>query len=242
MEIAFKLLTALQSSQQALALKEIAARAGLSPSAANNYLVSLVRTGLASTDGKPGFYKLGPAALAIGMSAMLQIDGFELVRREVTTLRDATQRSAAVSAWTGDGPVSLFKQEGEPRGIFELRTGLIPLTSTAAGRLFVACLPLAATAAIIEEEQGGDADSLRVQVQQELRRRRFVTVRRSEVSGYISMAAPVWDWHGEIRFAISLVGSRTTLQTQSGSAHVRALLESADRATIALSGKHRFED
>jgi DNA-binding IclR family transcriptional regulator len=96
-EIAFRVLTALQSSSQAMALKDIAPLAGLSTSAANNYLVSLVRTGLAAADSKPGCYKLGPAALALGMSAIQQIDGFELMRREVTSLRDATRRSAAVT-------------------------------------------------------------------------------------------------------------------------------------------------
>jgi len=45
------------------------------------------------------------ASLALGMSAMQQIDGFDVARREVTWLRDTTQRSAAVTAWTDDGPV-----------------------------------------------------------------------------------------------------------------------------------------
>ena len=84
-EIAFRILSVLQSSQQAMALKDIAPLAGLTASAANNYLVSLVRIGLAAADEKPGYYRLGPAALSLGVSAIQQIDGFEIVRREVTT-------------------------------------------------------------------------------------------------------------------------------------------------------------
>jgi len=56
------------------------------------------------------------------------------------------------------------------------------------------------------------------------------------MTGYTSMAAPVWDWRGEVKFAISLVGSRTTLQFDRASAHVQALLESAARATAAIGG------
>jgi len=237
-EIAYRLLTALQSSPESLALKEVAMRAGLSASAANNYLVSLVRTGLAAADVKPGFYRLGPAALALGMSAIQQIDGFELVRLEVTSLRNATKQSAAVTAWTDDGPVSLFKQDGEPRGAFEIRTGLIPLLTTAAGKVFVACLSEAATTRLIDQELKGarSATNFRADALRELKRKKYSTVHRADMSGYASMAAPVWDWNGEIRFAISLVGSRSTLLTERGSAHVRALLESAARATAGLGG------
>jgi DNA-binding IclR family transcriptional regulator len=245
-EIAFRLLTALQTSPQAMALKDIAPLAGLSTSAANNYLVSLVRTGLAAADAKPGCYKLGPAALALGMSAIQQIDGFELMRREVTALRDDTRRSAAVTAWTDDGPVSLFKQEGDHRGAFEMRTGLIPLLATAAGKVFVACLPTSATEHLIARESraalGGKVDpaKFRQEAGRELGRKKYATVLRSDMGGYASMAAPIWDWNGEIRFTISLVGTRTTLQTDRKSAHVQALLESAASATASLGGSAKL--
>lgn len=241
-EIAFRLLTALQTSSQAMALKDVAPLAGLSTSAANNYLVSLVRTGLAAADVKPGCYKLGPAALALGMSAIEQIDGFELMRREVTSLRDATRRSAAVTAWTDDGPVSLFKQDGEHRGAFEMRTGLIPLLATAAGKVFVACLPLSATEHLIAQESrtafGAEVDpaEFKEKVERELGRKKYATIHRDDMSGYASMAAPIWDWNGEIRFTVSLVGTRATLQTDRKSAHVQALLESAASATAILGG------
>src|SRR5690349_21573366 len=118
-EIAFRLLMALQNTQQPLPLKEIAARAEMTASAANNYLVSLVRTGLAAADEKPGFYRLGPAALMLGISATKQIDGFDVVRNELGKLRDATQCSGAITIWTTDGVLSLFKLEGQQRGAFE---------------------------------------------------------------------------------------------------------------------------
>jgi DNA-binding IclR family transcriptional regulator len=123
-EIAFRILTVLQTAERAMALKDIASLADLTASAANNYLVSLVRVGLAAADEKPGCYRLGPAALSLGVRAIQQIDGFEIVRREVTILRDTTRRSAAVTTWSDDGPISLFKQDGDQRGAFEFRTGI----------------------------------------------------------------------------------------------------------------------
>jgi DNA-binding IclR family transcriptional regulator len=241
-EVAFRLLTALQASARPLPLKQVAARAGLTPSAANNYLVSLVRTGLAASDEKPGHYKLGPASVALGMSAIQQMDGFEIMRREVAALRDATRHSAAVTAWTADGPMSLFKQEGDHRADFELRTGLLSIFLTAAGKVFAACLPEAVTAPLIEREQqarptsGFSIAGFLEDARREMRESGYVVIRRDNGTGYASAAAPVWDWTGRPRFALSMIGSQTTLETKPGSAHAAALLECAARATAALGG------
>lgn len=241
-EIAYRLLKALQTSVQAMPLKDIALAAGLTPSAANNYFVSLVRTGLAAPSERAGYYKLGPAALALGMSAIQQIDSFELMRKEVTRLRDETLRSAAVSTWTDDGVLSLFKQDGDVWGAFEMRTGLIPVISTAAGKAFTACLPLSVTQSFLAKELRDEAGAkaspaaFRDAAMRELADKKYTTVLRADLSNYASIAAPIFDFAGKLRFAISLVGSRSTLQTESGSVHVKALLQSAARATAGLGG------
>lgn len=238
-EVAFRVLSALQSSRQPLPLKEIAQRSDLTGSATNNYLVSLVRTGLAMADDKPGHYRLGPAALRLGMSAVGQLDGFDLVRREVAWLRDSTRHNTAMSVWTSDGPVSLFKQDGEIRGAFEMRTGFIGILSTAAGKIFVASLPAADTRRLLQQEAraaGMDAQEFRAEAERELAAHGYVSMVRADGSGYASLAAPVRDWSGEVKFALSVVGSRATLEVKPSSATVKALLESSKRATAALGG------
>ncbi|MBL0419191.1 IclR family transcriptional regulator [Ramlibacter sp. AW1] len=241
-EIAYRVLTAMAQSPRALPLREIAAEAGLSPSAANNYLVSLVRCGLARTDDRPGHYRLGASLLSLGMSVLQQIDGYDVLRAEVTRLRDETARNTALAGWSDAGPVSLFKQDGEHRGAFELRTGVIPLASTAAGKVFMACLPPAMTRPLLRKELAGgrDADE-RVQAAvdsavRELERNRYAAVTSAHPSGYVSVAAPVWDVHGEIRFSISLMDSRGRLDTSRNGPHVKALLEATERASVALGG------
>ena len=247
-EIAFRILGVMQTSQQAIALKDIAPRAGLTASAANNYLVSLVRTGLAAADEKSGHYRLGPAALSLGVSAIHQIDGFEVVRREVTTLRDTTRRSAAVTTWTDDGPISLFKQDGDQRGAFEFRTGLIPMLGSAAGKIYAARLPPNLTRHLIEQEWeavfAGKPNTVkfREDAVRELKRRGYTTIVRSDLSGYVSIAAPVLDWNGDVRFTLSLAGTRASMKTEPSSDQVRALLNSTSRATQALGGKAELRD
>src|ERR1700757_2804622 len=242
-EIAFRILRVMQTSQQAMALKDIAPLARLTTSATHNYLVSLVKTGLAAADEKPGGDRLGPAALSLGISAIEQIDGFEIVRREVTTLRDTTRRSAAVTTWTDDGPISLFKQDGDQRGAFEFRTGLIPMLTSAAGKIYAARLPTNLTAHLIEQEWGevfggkADVSKFREDAARELKRRGYTTIVRSDLSGYVSVAAPILDWNGDVRFTLSLAGTRASIKIEPASDHVKALLDSASNATQALGGK-----
>ena len=247
-EIAFRILSVMQNSQQAMALKDIAPQAGLTASAANNYLVSLVRIGLAAADEKPGYYRLGPAALSLGVSAIQQIDGFEIVRREVTNLRDATRRSAAVTTWADDGPISLFKQDGDQRGAFEFRTGLIPMLSSAAGKIYAARLAPSLTTHLIEQEWGAvfggkaDAGKFREDASRELKRKGYTTIVRSDLNGYVSIAAPVLDWNGDVRFTLSLAGTRASMKVEPSSDQVKALIESASNATQALGGKIKNRD
>jgi DNA-binding IclR family transcriptional regulator len=241
-EIAFRILTVLQSDQKAVALKEIARTTGLTTSAANNYLVSLVRIGLAAGDQRPGWYRLGPAALSLGVNAIRQIDGFEIVRQEVITLRDTTGRSAAVTTWSDDGPISLFKQDGEQRGSFEFRTGLIPMLTSAAGKIYAACLPPLQTTHLIHKEWSGvfggkpEIEKFREDAKRDLKRRGYTTIVRSDLVGYVSIAAPVRDWNDDVRFTLSLAGTRATMKLEPTSEQVKALLESADRATQAIGG------
>ncbi|WP_149538959.1 IclR family transcriptional regulator [Siccirubricoccus phaeus] len=237
-EVAHRVLAALQASPKPLPLKQIAAQTGLSPSAANNYLVSLARTGLAVPDERAGHYRLGPGAVALGLSAIRQIDGYEILRREVTLLRDATGLSAAVSSWTADGPVSLFTEPGDRLGVYDLRTGLLGMQATAAGRLFAACLPEAVTAPLLARSGLGadEAAGFLAAARREWQAAGYVAVRREDGTGYVAIAMPVWDWQGRPRFALSVIGARTTLPTAPDSPAVLALRARAAAATGALGG------
>ena len=56
------------------------------------------------------------------------------------------------TTWTDDGPLSLFKQDGDQRGAFEFRTGLIPMLGSATGKIYAARLPPNLTSHLIEQE------------------------------------------------------------------------------------------
>ena len=72
--------------------------------------------------------------------------------------------------------------------------------------------------------------------------RSYTTIVRSDLDGYVSIAAPILDWNGDVRFTLSLAGTRASMKVEPSSDHVKALLESASNATRALGGKTEARD
>src|ERR1700761_745352 len=69
-EIGFRLIRALENAPGPLTLKELAMRAGMTPSKAHFYLVSFKRVGLVAQNADNGQYLLGRYALDLGLSAL----------------------------------------------------------------------------------------------------------------------------------------------------------------------------
>src|ERR1700754_3172359 len=130
-EIGYRVLLAVQAGHGPMTLKEISSRTGLTPSAAHNYLASLVRTGLVSSDRR-GSYRLGPSAAALGLAALKQTDTFDIVRTEAVVLQEEPGHNVSVSCWSEGGPVIIFRREGFRRGPLELRIGQVHLLTTGA--------------------------------------------------------------------------------------------------------------
>jgi hypothetical protein len=52
----------------------------------------------------------------------------------------------------------------------------------------------------------------------------------------------VLDWNGDLRFTLSLAGTRASMKTEPTSEQAKSLLASASRATHALGGKAESGD
>ena len=76
----------------------------------------------------------------------------------------------------------------------------------------------------------------------ELKRKGYTTIARSDLNGYVSIAAPILHWNGDVRFTLSVAGTRASMQIEPSSDHVKALLDSASSATRALGGKTESPD
>ncbi|NQW80167.1 MAG: helix-turn-helix domain-containing protein, partial [Polaromonas sp.] len=138
-EVGFSLLDALASSGDALMLRDLAARAGMSAAKAHRYLVSFQRLGLVVQDAGTTRYDLGPAALKLGLASLSRIDAVKLARARLGVLMTQIGQTLALAVWGNQGPCMVHWEESPQTVTVNLRLGdVMPLLSSATGLCFAA--------------------------------------------------------------------------------------------------------
>ena len=143
-EVGGRLLLVLGSNPEAMALKDLAARAGLPPSRAHPYLVSFAKLGFVEQDRDTGRYALGPAALQLGLTCLHQLDPMRAAEPVARQLAESTGYAVALALWGNLGPTIVRMVEARQPLLVSMRTGTVmSVLHTATGRAFAATLPIA---------------------------------------------------------------------------------------------------
>jgi DNA-binding IclR family transcriptional regulator len=219
-ELGCRLLAALADSGRPLSLGEIARAAGMPPSNARRYLISFVRTGLAEQDRATSLYDLSWFSLHLGLAALERRDVLRMGRPILRRLCDSLDQTVALVAWTQAGPIVVHFEESD-RGVLRLVAPLgatLPLTSTAAGRVFAAWMAPEKTQSIIMKEVRGEGRSTyasrnRHQVDldnviAEVKSRGLARMAGSPAEGVSTMAVPVFGYGGALAAALVALGYR----------------------------------
>ncbi len=153
-EIAMKVLVALERAGGPASLSALAKLAELQPNKAHRYLVSLVRVGLAEQEQPSGFYRLGPATRRLGIEALRQGDEMSIATKHATALRDRTQHTTNLSTWSDAGPVIVRWDYGAYPLPITVRVGsTLPLLDSSVGRVYLAHLPSTLTTPVLRGQQ-----------------------------------------------------------------------------------------
>ena len=212
-ETGMRVLMALSRLGGSRTLTAIAAAAGLSPPRAHRYLVSLVRSEVVERDAARG-YRLGPAALSIGVSALAANDALQLAADAIGPLRDALDQAVALMVWGRDGPVIVRAEEARRPVSLRLRVGeSLPATASASGLVLAAHLPWTRVGPIVERELADAAGLGGVPASMDRVERLLADARRRGMSrivgtvtpGITAIAAPVLDAAGRAVASISVV-------------------------------------
>lgn len=238
-ETGYRILTAIQQGPHAVSLKDIAARAGVTASAAHNYLTSLVRTGMVQTNGR-GQYCLGPSIATLGMTALRHVDHFDFVRSKGIALSESTGLGVAILTWTEQGPVILFNKADVRQQIFDLRNGPVRMLRTAGGHAFVAYLPRALTRPVAIREtatdgaEQGRVDDMLDNIADKVRQQGFAFIELEALPGYMAASAPVWDANGEIAYALTITAPGNLFDRRPDGPHLSQLVNTARELSMQL--------
>lgn len=228
-ETAARIVAALAHLGAPAKLRDVAAACGMPPGKIHRYLVSLVRSGLATQIAETGRYGVGPLAISAGLAGLAQVDAVRLAGETLAELRDAVGETAVFAIWSDRGPTTVRFEESVRPVTMNVRVGsALPLTRSALGLAFLAHLPPAQVAPLLLEETGSgtleagrDDDTLaRLEA---VRAEGVAAIKGLLLPGASALAAPVFDHTGAVAGAVGVVGTEAGLDVSVTGAAARAV-------------------
>jgi DNA-binding IclR family transcriptional regulator len=239
-EVAADVLKALAAEGGAVPLRQLAAALRMPRAKVHRYLVSLRRAGLVAQDTDGGQYRIGPAAVTIGLVGLRGLSPMRHISQALPALRDRVNETVTMAIWTESGPTVVAMEESDHIVTMNVRIGsVLPLLSTAIGRLFAAYLPAPMTSRLIAAERSRAGTSAPPKSETE---RLLGAIRKSGLSriegallpGVDAIAAPVMDHRGMMLAAICVVGRQEIMDGRENGPVVRALHECASELSRQL--------
>lgn len=216
-EVGGRLLLVLAANPGAMSLKDLAAQAGLPPARAHPYLVSFGRLGLIVQEPQTGRYALGPAALQIGLTCLLQSDPLKAAGPVAEELARTSGHAVALAVWGNFGPTVVRLVEARQPLHVAMRAGTVmALFGTATGRAFAGALPRERIVQALRGPLGtsglqaqlgpAEFDAEVASAAAELREYGVTRALGRPIPGVNAFSAPVLDHEGEPVLVITSLG------------------------------------
>jgi DNA-binding IclR family transcriptional regulator len=202
-----------QVSSPDLGITDIAVGLGLSKAAVHRVLASLRSRDLIYLDEDTRRYSLGTAALLLGLNALERIDVRKLALPELSTLTELTNETATLSVRSGSSRVYLDQITPAREVIMSVSIGVpYPLHAGGSSKAFLAFLdpveidqylsgPLSSVTSMTRTNRRDLLAEL-----DEIRSRGWAESIGERQSGAASVAAPVFDHHGQPVAVLSVCG------------------------------------
>ena len=252
-EVGGRLLHALAHHGRAMALKDLAADAGMTAARAHPYLVSFGHIGLVEQDRTSGRYALGPLALQLGLISLQQADPVRIAAPMLPDLAARTGHTVALVVWGDRGPTIVLREASPSAVHVDMRHGTVfSIAGTASGRLFAANLPVDVIRPIYEAERASSQRTRRGDhgaaatvplpawrsFETELIEVRRHGLGRSEgavVAGVSALSAPVFDHRGAMVLALTAIGPSAAFDAR-WTGRVASVLRDAAQSVSARLG------
>lgn len=195
--VAAAVLGALVAGGGVLPLRDLAQATGMARAKVHRYLAALRAAELVAQDSDSGRYRIGPAAIAIGLAGLRILDPAREAAAALPALRQSINETVTAAIWGDGGPTVIAIEESDRLVTMNVRVGsVLPVSMTAIGRVFAAYLPPTATRRFIMAERKVAGAPSKRELSKMLSdiRRNGVSFRRSAlIPGVDAVAAPVFD-------------------------------------------------
>lgn len=243
-EVGFRLVAELAKVHGKLPLKVLAERAGMSPSKAHLYLVSFTRLGLVAQDRASLHYGLGPAAVELGIAAINQLDVVEIAREYLPDAMARVNTSLSLAVWGNHGVTIVYRIDAGLPVPLSVRVGyVLPILTTATGRVFMANLPDQQwNSHAMLEDQISPGALQRARASLPTIRKTFSASTVGEThNGFFGVSSPIYSSDNSICAAVTSLGLMRAGEVDLEGAVAPAIRETAMRISRDL-GATRYLD
>lgn len=236
--IAATILKALAAEGGRLPLRGLVAATGMPRGKVHRYLTTLRTAGFIVQDPESGQYRIGPAAVTVGLVGLRAMGPVRQLHEALPRLRDRINETVTAAIWGDGGPTIIAIEESDHVVTMNVRVGsVLPLLTTAIGRLFLGYLPGAMMQRFVAAERRVQASTAALPTEEEIAAR-LAEIRAARLSrasspllpGIDAVAAPVFDYRGKLVAAICVVGQQDALDARV----TAALGESTDTLSRQL--------
>ena len=243
-ETGMRLLKALARMGGKAALNDLAAATGLAPAKAHRYLVSLIASGFVERSAH-GRYDLGPYVLEFATAYLSRLEPTTVANEMMEQLWAQTEEGIILCVWGGSGTTVIrWLQSRRPISVGIRPGSVFSTTMSASGRIFLAYLPEALTRPVVERELASlanDANPLAVRspaeleaIVEETRAHGMARVEGHSIEYVSALAAPVFDYRGELVLSLALFGFRSDFDVSWNGRNARLLRQTATRISERL--------
>ncbi|MEH6469842.1 MAG: IclR family transcriptional regulator [Halopseudomonas sp.] len=243
-EVGMGLLKALASMGGQATLNELSEAASIHPAKAHRYLTSLVNTGFVAHTAH-GRYDLGPYGLEFSTLFLSRLDPTAVANDMIESLRDQTEEGVILTVWGSAGTTVIrWFQSRRP-----ISVGIRPGTNfstimSASGRVFLAHLPRELTRPLVEQELISFREKPHklapanweeiAEIIEQTRQYGLGRVLGHSVEGVSSLAAPIFDYRGELVLSLALFGFKSRFDADWDGRNAQLLRQTAGEISAQL--------
>lgn len=243
-EIGMRLLKTLAGIGGRATLNELSDAVEMHPAKTHRYLVSLVDSGFVEKSAH-GRYDLGPYVLEFATSYLSRLEPTSVANPIIDELWSGTNEGIILCVWGGSGTTVIrWLQSRQPISV-GIRPGTVFLsTMSASGRIFLSYLPESVTLPVINAELARFARDATPMAPTsmadvegyiaETREHQLARVTGHSIEYVSALAAPVFDYRGELVLSLALFGFKSTFDVSWDGRNARLLKHAARKISEKL--------
>lgn len=241
--VAASILKTLAAEGGVAPLKRLSSATGMPRAKVHRYLASLRGSGLIAQDAESGEYRIGPAAVTIGLVGLGRTSPVRQILDALPSLRDRINETVTAAIWSEHGPTLIAMEESDRAVTMNVRIGsVLPLSASAIGRVFLAFLPQSVTHRLLARERKAPRAYATKPPSEKQLGELLANIRRQSLSvgygamlpGVDAMAAPVFDYRGKLVAVVCAVGRFEGISAGAGQHVRRSLMDAAGELSKQL--------